>query len=127
MVPRAIGGKPREYLEEIDIWVHEPPTSEGPTATAVRTGEVQAVQNIRTDPEYEPWRERALAHGFESSAAVPVATDAESYGVVNLYSARPKAFGAHEQTVLGELGGRNRDRYRGGRRPPGAPRTETAV
>lgn len=102
--PRAIGGQSRDYLDEISITVHDSPSARGPTATAIRTETVQVIQNIRNDPDYEPWRRQALKHGFESSAAVPLADDSGLYGVLNLYSDRPEAFGDSEQTPLEELG-----------------------
>ena len=102
--PRAVGGKGAEYLDEISIAVHRAPDAKGPTATAVRTGTVQAMQHIRTDPDYEPWRANALAHGFESSAAVPIADDTADFGVLNLYSDRPAAFSEREQALLADLG-----------------------
>ena len=104
VVPRAAAGVDDGYLDDISISVHESPSSEGPTATAVRTGEIQKLQHIRTDPEYEPWREQALERGFESSAAVPIASDSVKYGVLNVYSDRPAAFDESERQLLSDLG-----------------------
>jgi len=104
VVPRTAAGVDRAYLDDISLAVSEPPTSRGPTARAVRTGRIQVMQDIRSDPEYEPWRQQALERGFESSAAVPLADDTHAYGVLNLYADRPEAFGGREQELLSELG-----------------------
>ena len=104
VVPRASGGVDEAYLDDLSISVSEPPTSRGPTATAVRTGRIQVMQESRTDPEYEPWRQEALDRGFESSVAVPLADDTDDYGVLNLYAERPAAFAPGEQQLLSELG-----------------------
>jgi PAS domain S-box-containing protein len=103
VVARASAGAGEGYLAEISISVADAETL-GPTARAVRTGEVQTVQHVRADPDYGPWREPALERGFESSAAIPVANGEASYGVLNVYSERPAAFGEDERALLAELG-----------------------
>jgi PAS domain S-box-containing protein len=104
IVPRAAAGVGEDYLEAISISTDDPASRRGPTATAVRTGELQAMQNIRENPDYEPWREQAIERGYESSAAIPLVSEAESYGVLNVYAARPCAFDETERQLLAELG-----------------------
>ena len=104
VVPRASGGMDPVYLDEITISVTDSPSKQGPTAKAIRTGRIQVMQDIRNDPAYEPWREQALAHGFKSSAAVPIANDTADYGVLNLYADRSAAFNSREKRLLSELG-----------------------
>jgi len=104
VVPRAAAGVEENYLEEIAIATDEPTSRRGPTATAVRTGEIRAMQDIRNDPDYERWRERAIERGYESSAAVPLVNDGEEYGVLNVYADRPCAFDEGERRLLAELG-----------------------
>jgi len=104
VVPRAAAGLDEGYLDDISISVDEEPDCAGPTATAIRTGELQVVQHIREDPDYEPWREQALERGYRSSAAVPVASDGDRYGVLNVYADRPAAFDDAERRLLAELG-----------------------
>ena len=104
VIPRASGGVDSAYLDEITIFVTDSSTRQGPTARAIRTGQIQVMQDIRNDPEYEPWRKQALAHGFESSAAVPIVNDTDDYGVLNLYADRSAAFDGREKQLLTELG-----------------------
>jgi len=93
------------YLDDVQITVDpEDEHGWGPAGRALRTGEVQAVQRIQANPRYEPWRETAESYGFSSSAAIPVVHRETTYGVLNVYSARPNAFEAREQAVLGQLG-----------------------
>ncbi|PSP96191.1 hypothetical protein BRC94_13450 [Halobacteriales archaeon QS_5_70_17] len=93
------------YLEEIEISLDPADErSEGPTARAFRTGDVQTVQNVQTDPNYEPWRETAERYGIRSSAAIPIAHGEAVYGVLNVYADRPRAFEGEELRVLGHLG-----------------------
>jgi len=102
--PRTIAGENSGYLDAISIDLSDPEQSRGPTATAIRTGETQIMQRIREDPNYEPWREQALEHGFESSAAVPLVENDSATGVLNVYSERPDAFDESERLLLTELG-----------------------
>jgi len=102
--PRTAAGVGGEYLDEIAISVHDPPSKHGPTATAVRTDRPQVMQNIRENPEYEPWRDHALEQGFESSAAIPIRDGDRQYGVLNVYSARAEAFSEDEKELFTEVG-----------------------
>ncbi|MFD1586530.1 PAS domain-containing protein [Halorientalis brevis] len=104
VVPSTAAGVGEDYCDDLVISVREGPASRGPTATAVRTGEIQAIQNIHDDPDYEPWREEALARGYESSAAVPLVCDGRACRVLNLYTDRPDAFSDAERELLAELG-----------------------
>ena len=93
------------YVDNITISLDpEDKHSLGPTGRALKTGETQVTRDIQRDPRYEPWREQASAHGFRSSAAVPIGHESTIYGVLNVYSQRPYAFGAQERTVITQLG-----------------------
>lgn len=102
--PRAWAGVEEGYLDEIVISTRDEPLGEGPTGKAVRTREVQVMQNILEDPDYEPWREAARERGYRSSAAIPLLQDGEMRGVLNLYADRPEAFGEEEIEMLEDLG-----------------------
>ena len=93
------------YLSAATITVDpDDERSEGPTGRALRTGEVQTIQDIQTNPRYEPWRDIAAEYGFRSSAAVPVSHAGTTYGALNVYADRPDAFEGRERSVLGQLG-----------------------
>ncbi|WP_459193121.1 PAS domain S-box protein [Halosimplex sp. J119] len=93
------------YLDEVTISIdRDDDRSGGPTGRALRTGEVQSVQRIETDAGYEPWQEVATEYGVASSAAIPIVYEGTTYGVLNVYAARPDAFEAQEREVLGQLG-----------------------
>ncbi|SFR32355.1 bacterio-opsin activator domain-containing protein [Halogeometricum limi] len=76
----------------------------GPTARALRDGEVHVVQNLTDAPSDERWRNRASERGLRSVAAIPVGYDETLYGVLTVYSERPDAFGDDERAVVGRLG-----------------------
>jgi len=102
--PRAAVGADG-YLDEVTVTVD--PTderSEGPTGRALRTGETQTVQNIDAADTHDPWRDQVREYGFRSAAAVPVAYDGTTYGVLNVYADRPNAFERRERAVIDQLG-----------------------
>lgn len=104
VIPRAWAGPADEYLDGIEITTGDEATAMGPTGTAVRTGEIAVAQDIVNDPDFEPWREVALDHGFRSSAAIPLLHEGTLHGVLNVYADRPHAFDANEGELLGLLG-----------------------
>jgi len=93
------------YLDGVTISV-DPNNqhSEGPTGRAFRTGEVQTCQHIQTDPRYEPWRDHAREHGYQSSAAIPIVHEDTVYGVLNVYADRTNGITGREQRVITQLG-----------------------
>ena len=92
------------YTDDIDLRLDAPPAERGPTASAFHTGDVSVVDDTLTDDAFAEWRDRAREHGVRSSAAVPIRTDDETYGVLNVYSQRPHAFADREREALSRLG-----------------------
>ncbi|WP_199722488.1 PAS domain S-box protein [Haloarcula sp. Atlit-47R] len=93
------------YLDDITITVDpDDERSKGPTGRAFRTGEVQTLHELSTDGRYDPWRSAAKEYGFRSSAAIPIVHESTTYGVLNVYAERPKAFEGHERDVIVQLG-----------------------
>ena len=101
---RVAAGTENGYLDEIEITVGDSDTAKGPTGTALRTSEVQIVENIETAPADEAWREESLERGYRSTAAVPVVHEELLYGVLNIYAVSPDAFGESEVEILSRLG-----------------------
>lgn len=102
--PRVAAGVEEGYLDDITVSVDDEATGQGPAGRAVRTQEVQVMQNVQTEPAFEPWREQAEKRGYRSSAAVPIVHEELLYGVLNVYAAAPNAFSEPERAILGRLG-----------------------
>jgi len=100
----AGGDDIREYLEAITITVDTSDSGQGPGGTAYRTGEVQTIEDVRDDPAFEPFREAALDHGFESLAVVPLTHGSTTHGILAVYTDRTEAFGEHEVAGFATLG-----------------------
>ncbi|QLG26656.1 PAS domain S-box protein [Halorarum halophilum] len=101
----ASAGAGDGYLDGIGVSV-DGDDEEGtdPTGRAFRTHEIQVQNDLHTDPPFEPWRSRAIEHGFRSSVAVPLTYGETLYGVLNVYAARAGMFEEMEASVLEELG-----------------------
>ncbi|MFD1563752.1 bacterio-opsin activator domain-containing protein [Haloarchaeobius amylolyticus] len=105
VIPKAAAGVEEGYLDEIEVTVDEDEKSgQGPAGTAIRTGQVQVMNDARTDPQFEPWREQAHARGYRSSAAIPIIHEDLVYGVLGVYSSSPRAFEGPETAVLARTG-----------------------
>ncbi|MFC4987643.1 bacterio-opsin activator domain-containing protein [Saliphagus infecundisoli] len=104
VISRVWAGVEEGYLDAVRITADEAETAAGPTGRAVETQEVQVVTDITTDPDFEPWREAAVARGYRASIAVPIAHDGLLYGLLNVYAACPDAFSGDETRVLSRLG-----------------------
>jgi HTH-type transcriptional regulator, bacterioopsin transcriptional activator and related proteins len=102
--PRIVAGT-NGYEEQISISTDPgTPGSRGPGATAIREQEIQIIQNVFSDPSFEPWRDAAAEYGFNSVAAIPIVHEGTVYGVLGVYADRPNAFDSAEQEVISQLG-----------------------
>jgi PAS domain S-box-containing protein len=88
-----------DYLSEGMVsWFGSQTSGQGPTGTALRTGEVQVVQDLANDVGHAPWRERTSRFNLGSSVAIPLSYVGHR-AVLNVYDASCFAF--DEVTVQG--------------------------
>ncbi|QIO25271.1 PAS domain-containing protein (plasmid) [Haloarcula sp. JP-L23] len=98
VTPQTVAGVEDPYVETI-------PTESGPATTALRSGEVQVVNDIVTADAFpDARREIALAHDHHTLAAVPLTTGETTYGVLVVYAPRDHTITEAERDVLGDLG-----------------------
>ncbi len=91
--PIAHAGVEDGYLEGIRICWDESPAGTGPSGRAIRTHTPQVCEDIAADPTFGPWREGALARGYRSSMALPLAGGRRVVmGVINFYSDKTGCF-----------------------------------
>lgn len=103
IVLQAQAGEGGSFLAEfLPRWDHSR-LARGPTGTAVRTARHAVDNDLRADSHPEPWKEAALAHGFEAMAAFPLIREGRVVATLSIYSDVPEAFGDEEQRVLMEL------------------------
>jgi transcriptional regulator with GAF, ATPase, and Fis domain len=90
--PVAQAGHEMGYVEAVSATWSDATRGQGPAGTALRTGKPAWAKNIRDEQCFAPWRERAIAHGYASSLALPLAGDRTTFGVLSLYSAETGQF-----------------------------------
>jgi GAF domain-containing protein len=102
VVPVYEAGPCGSYLDGNKFTYDDSLHGGGPTGLAVKTGRPAVMNDIAVNPVYEPWREKALRHGFASSAAVPLLKNGRVIGTLNMYCSRPKVFTEKRLACLSE-------------------------
>lgn len=91
------------YLDQIQLSWADVDLGRGPTGTAIRTGVHVVNQDFRGNPQVAPWREAAMARGFQSSVALPLICEGVVLGALTLYASEPDAFDEEEVKLLQEM------------------------
>ncbi len=101
--PVAQAGFEEGYLSSLKVsWAVEP-WGRGPTGLAVRTGRPHVCKDVQSDPCFVPAREEAMRRGYASSIALPLRSDCETFGALNVYAGEANAFDADEVGLLSNL------------------------
>ena len=99
ITPRAWAGcGGLDTLEEGDV------LDQRPAIDAANLREPQIVDNLLSDPPFEPWRKEAITRGYRSCIALPVVFRDSLYGVLSIYADEVGAFSPLERSVFSELG-----------------------
>jgi PAS domain S-box-containing protein len=101
----AHAGHEEGYVKALNLTWADAEQLRHPASIALRTGNYCLVQNTLIDPDYKPWRDRALDSGYASVIAFPLIANDESLGVLTIYSTEPDAFDKEEVELLMELAG----------------------
>ena len=102
--PRAWDGPASPYVQGLAIPLRgDDRRGHGPTGRAVREDRTVVCNDIEADPAMAPWRERARAFGFRSSAAFPLRMEGRVVGALNLYAPEPGFFRTEEVRLLENL------------------------
>ncbi len=98
--PVARWGDKGGYLDTIRVIAADVPEGKGPTGRAVFEGKYFICGDIEVDPLMRPWKDKALSHGFRSSAAFPLRIGQDTIGAFTIYSEKPSFFTAEEIELL---------------------------
>ena len=102
-MPGASAGDQEGYLDGIKVYADERPEGLGPVGVCVRTGKPCIIYDFVDDPRADPWRERAIAHGIRSAAALPLGLGGEVCGVFIVYAGEKDVFQDREVGLLEEI------------------------
>jgi putative methionine-R-sulfoxide reductase with GAF domain len=70
---------------------------EGPCLHSLHTGEVVVVDDLAADDRWGAYQMPALGHGVRSSLSLPLRTNGQVLGALNIYATTPHVFGPQEQ------------------------------
>jgi len=101
--PVASAGTIEGYLDGLAVSARDEESGRGPTGTAVREMRTVVCNDIRRDPMMGPWRERALARGYQANIAIPLLRDGAAVGAFTSYAPEPNFFGPLEIELLERL------------------------
>ncbi len=103
--PVAWGGFNNGFIESLNLsWAEDADSGKGPSAIAIRNGEIIYVQNISLSTHMGTWREKALQRNYYSSIALPLKIkNNKPFGVLIIYSEEINAFTKDELRLLEEL------------------------
>jgi GAF domain-containing protein len=77
-------------------------TAQGPCVDAIRTNEIQHVDNLATDPRWPDFRARVISEtAVRSMLSYPLFLQEDVLGALNLYSTRAGAFTSELTSTLG--------------------------
>jgi PAS domain S-box-containing protein len=91
------------YLSLANITWADTERGQGPTGLAIRTGEIQFVDDIAMNPIMKPWRDEALKRGYKSSISLPFQLPNEIMACLTLYSTRCNVWNDSERKLLAEI------------------------
>ncbi len=101
--PVAKYGYDEGYLDNLLITLKDGHECQGPTGTSVREGRHDICNDFAAELRMAPWRERALARGYQSSGAFPLRVGGQVVGALTLYAGTPGFFNQAEISLLEAL------------------------
>ncbi|HEU5033886.1 MAG TPA: GAF and ANTAR domain-containing protein [Mycobacteriales bacterium] len=75
---------------------------EGPCFDAFRTGNIFRVRDLAAEPRWPSWTPRAVERGGRSVLSMPMTSEGQTIGALNLYARKPDAFTARDVSI-GEI------------------------
>jgi PAS domain S-box-containing protein len=99
----AQAGFDEGYVKVVDATWADTPRGARPAGAAIRTGKTQIVDDIATDPRFEPLRAEPLARGYRSAIALPLHMNAYIRGALTIYAPLPDAFDGEAASLLTKL------------------------
>ncbi len=96
-------GDEEGYLDSVGVNLSGEQEIQDPVESCLRSGTTVVCNDIESDSMYEPCREKALKHGYQSSAAFPLTLRGKVLGAFVLYAGEPGFFDERELLLLEEM------------------------
>jgi PAS domain S-box-containing protein len=104
VLPLASAGDSTDYVGRAAATIRDEPRGRGPVGTSLREDRPVVINCVHDDPTMAPWREPALACGYESVAALPLHLGDRPVAAMTFYSSEPGFFDPERIRLLEEVG-----------------------
>lgn len=101
--PVAFVGSVSEYLNNLKISWDDNEFGRGPVGVAIRTGKTCIARLGTAGSDFPRWHALAEQYGFNSSIALPLISDGNTIGSLNIYAKEEDAFNEGQVRLLTEL------------------------
>ncbi len=101
--PAASAGYEMGFLTSIKVTWADNQYGQCPVSTAIRISSPVIVNDLRTDPGFEPHSEEAIKREYVSIIGLPLKDNSHTFGVLAIYSSEPDIFDDDELKLLTEL------------------------
>ena len=93
-----------DYLETLQLTWADTERGMGPSGRAIRSGITQLCQDIANDPQYSPWRDKALKFGYAANIALPLMDGSgKVFGILHVYAEEVNAFIPAEVDLMEQM------------------------
>ena len=103
IIPVAKSGHEDGYLKTLNLTWADTERGQGPTARAIRSGEVQLVEDVSADPAISPWRGEALRRGYMSAIALPFYHSEGSMACLTAHGAMRRSWSESERGLMEQV------------------------
>jgi len=103
IIPMGWAGVENEYFAGIKLTWADNEQGQRPVARAIRRGEAQTAQDVRTDAAFAPVRELVATPGYASNLALPLLDGKRVFGAMSIFASEADAFDNAEVLLLQEL------------------------
>ncbi len=101
--PVAHWGYEDGFIDSMNATWEDSERGRGPAGTTIRSGLTTTFQDFKTNPDYRPWREKALKCGYASGISLPLRDADGAFGALVIFSDQPHAFDEEEKLRMEEL------------------------
>lgn len=101
--PVTFAGYNDGYLEKILIKTTDEPEGKGPSGRAIQTKSCVAINDIKSNPDFDPWQEEASKRGFNSCISAPFSLNNKVLGILSVYASEADFFDDEEVSLFEEI------------------------
>jgi len=101
--PVAKWGYEEDFIDSMNATWADNEWGRGPAGTTIRTGKTTIFQDFKTDPNYRPWRAKAIKCGYASGVSLPLTDNNTAFGALVIFSEEINAFDEDEVALMEEL------------------------